>query len=77
MNVLSALPLQCLDVLLSVRLTEGSQEWEGVNMDTVHTLLTFMERRLDRVRQRKREEGTERERKVGRKRGRKGGTYLI
>uniref|UniRef100_A0AAZ3R581 Synembryn n=2 Tax=Oncorhynchus tshawytscha TaxID=74940 RepID=A0AAZ3R581_ONCTS len=47
-NVLSALPLQCLDVLLSVRLTEGSQEWEGVNMDTVHTLLTFMERRLDR-----------------------------
>ncbi|XP_045077591.1 synembryn-A-like isoform X2 [Coregonus clupeaformis] len=47
-NVLSALPLQCLDVLLSVHLTESSQEWEGVNMDTVHTLLTFMERRLDR-----------------------------
>ncbi|CAB1341308.1 unnamed protein product, partial [Coregonus sp. 'balchen'] len=47
-NVLSALPLRCLDVLLSVHLTEGSQEWEGVNMDTVHTLLTFMERRLDR-----------------------------
>ncbi|KAG9342943.1 hypothetical protein JZ751_015159 [Albula glossodonta] len=47
-NVLSALPLQCLDVLLSVRLSEGSREWEGVNMDCVHTLLGFMERRLDR-----------------------------
>ncbi|XP_036408751.1 synembryn-A [Megalops cyprinoides] len=47
-NVLSALPLQCLDVLLSVRLSKGSQEWEGINMDCVHTLLVFMERRLDR-----------------------------
>ncbi|KAJ8402554.1 hypothetical protein AAFF_G00366370 [Aldrovandia affinis] len=47
-NVLSALPLQCLDVLLSVRLSEGSREWEGVNMDCVHTLLVFMQKRLDR-----------------------------
>ncbi|XP_035253331.1 synembryn-A [Anguilla anguilla] len=47
-NVLSALPLQCLDVLLSVRLSEGSREWEGVNMDCVHALLLFMEKRLDR-----------------------------
>ncbi|RXN33699.1 synembryn-A-like isoform X1 [Labeo rohita] len=48
-NVLSALPLQCLDVLLSVRLSEGSKESGGVNMDCVHTLLLFMEKRLDRI----------------------------
>uniref|UniRef100_A0A8C2ABC5 Synembryn n=1 Tax=Cyprinus carpio TaxID=7962 RepID=A0A8C2ABC5_CYPCA len=47
-NVLSALPLQCLDVLLSVRLSEGSKESGGVNMDCVHTLLLFMEKRMDR-----------------------------
>ncbi|TRY59956.1 hypothetical protein DNTS_017614 [Danionella cerebrum] len=47
-NVLSALPLQCLDVLLSVPLSEGSKESGGVNMDCVHTLLLFMEKRLDR-----------------------------
>ncbi|XP_051988320.1 synembryn-A-like [Xyrauchen texanus] len=47
-NVLSALPLQCLDVLLAVRLSEGSKESEGVNMDCVHNLLLFMEKRLDR-----------------------------
>uniref|UniRef100_A0A8C2PRJ3 Synembryn n=1 Tax=Cyprinus carpio TaxID=7962 RepID=A0A8C2PRJ3_CYPCA len=47
-NVLSALPLQCLDALLSARLTEGSKESGGVNMDYVHTLLLFMEKRLDR-----------------------------
>ncbi|KTF96246.1 hypothetical protein cypCar_00012049 [Cyprinus carpio] len=49
-NVLSALPLQCLDVLLSVRVSEGSKESGGVNMDCVHTLLLFMEKRMDRVR---------------------------
>ncbi|XP_016397118.1 synembryn-A-like isoform X2 [Sinocyclocheilus rhinocerous] len=47
-NVLSALPLQCLDVLLSVHLSEGSKESGGVNMDCVNTLLLFMEKRLDR-----------------------------
>ncbi|XP_060758687.1 synembryn-A [Neoarius graeffei] len=47
-NVLSALPLQCLDVLLSTRLSERSRESGGVNMDCVHSLLLFMERRLDR-----------------------------
>ncbi|XP_030649771.1 synembryn-A [Chanos chanos] len=47
-NVLSALPLQCLDVLLAVRLSEGSKESGGVNMDCVHALLMFMEKRLDR-----------------------------
>ncbi|KAM3859896.1 chaperone Ric-8A [Diretmus argenteus] len=47
-NLLSALPLQCLDVLLSVPpLDPESQQCKGVNMDCVHTLLMFMERRLD------------------------------
>ncbi|GAA6068208.1 synembryn-A, partial [Tachysurus ichikawai] len=48
-NVLSALPLQCLDVLLSARLSEGSKESGGDNMDCVHSLLLFIERRLERV----------------------------
>nr|XP_057904268.1 synembryn-A isoform X2 [Doryrhamphus excisus]XP_057904269.1 synembryn-A isoform X2 [Doryrhamphus excisus]XP_057904270.1 synembryn-A isoform X2 [Doryrhamphus excisus] len=47
-NILSALPLKCLDVLLSVHADKASHKWEGVNMDCVHTLLCFMERRLDR-----------------------------
>ncbi|XP_044038697.1 synembryn-A isoform X2 [Siniperca chuatsi] len=47
-NILSALPLTCLDVLLSVRVDQASHKWEGVNMDCVHTLLLFMDRRLNR-----------------------------
>ncbi|XP_054616031.1 synembryn-A isoform X2 [Dunckerocampus dactyliophorus] len=47
-NILSALPLKCLDVLLSAHAHKASHEWEGVNMDCVHTLLCFMERRLTR-----------------------------
>uniref|UniRef100_A0A3B4ZXA2 Synembryn n=1 Tax=Stegastes partitus TaxID=144197 RepID=A0A3B4ZXA2_9TELE len=47
-NLLSALPLTCLDVLLSVRLDQTSHQWEGVNMDCVHALLLFMDRRLTR-----------------------------
>ncbi|XP_049417351.1 synembryn-A [Epinephelus fuscoguttatus] len=47
-NILSALPLMCLDVLLSVRVDQASHKWEGVNMDCVHTLLLFMERHLNR-----------------------------
>uniref|UniRef100_A0A3P9JB87 Synembryn n=1 Tax=Oryzias latipes TaxID=8090 RepID=A0A3P9JB87_ORYLA len=46
-NLLTALPLQCLDVLLSVPLTPDSEQSQGVNMDCVHTLLLFMERRLE------------------------------
>ncbi|KAM9336461.1 chaperone Ric-8A [Symphorus nematophorus] len=46
-NLLSALPLQCLDVLLMVPLEPGSQQCQGVNMDCVHTLMTFMEKRLE------------------------------
>eukprot|EP00064_Thunnus_orientalis_P014686 superscaffoldBa00002586_g14733 len=48
-NILSALPLTCLDVLLSVCVNKASQKWEGVNMDCVHTLLLFMDRRLNRA----------------------------
>ncbi|XP_027140816.1 synembryn-A [Larimichthys crocea] len=47
-NILSALPLTCLDVLLSVRVDQASHKWEGFNMDCVHTLLLFMDRRLNR-----------------------------
>lgn len=50
-NLLSALPLQCLDVLLTVPLEPDSEQCEGVNMDCVHTLLMFMERRLEAVRE--------------------------
>ncbi|XP_069547345.1 synembryn-A [Brachyistius frenatus] len=46
-NLLSALPLQCLDVLLMGPLLPGSEQCQGVNMDCVHTLLMFMERRLE------------------------------
>ncbi|CAK6983943.1 synembryn-A [Scomber scombrus] len=48
-NILSALPLTCLDVLLSVHVDKASHKWEGVNMDCVHTLLLFMDRRLNRA----------------------------
>ncbi|XP_060884082.1 synembryn-A [Labrus mixtus] len=46
-NLLSALPLQCLDVLLVAPLQGDSQPSQGVNMDCVHILLLFMERRLE------------------------------
>lgn len=48
-NILSALPLICLDVLLSVHVDQASHKCEGVNMDCVHTLLLFMDRRLNRA----------------------------
>lgn len=48
-NLLTAIPLQCLDVLLMVPLQPNSEQCQGVNMDCVHTLLMFMERRLDSV----------------------------
>uniref|UniRef100_A0A096MBQ3 Synembryn n=1 Tax=Poecilia formosa TaxID=48698 RepID=A0A096MBQ3_POEFO len=46
-NLLTALPLQCLNVLLTVPLEPESKQSLGVNMDCVHMLLTFMERRLE------------------------------
>lgn len=53
-NLLSALPLQCLDVLLMGPLEPGSEQCRGVNMECVHTLVLFMERRLELVRERER-----------------------
>ncbi|XP_053197725.1 synembryn-A [Scomber japonicus] len=46
-NLLTAIPLQCLDVLLMVPVQPNSEQCQGVNMDCVHTLLMFMERRLE------------------------------
>ncbi|XP_066519818.1 synembryn-A isoform X2 [Hoplias malabaricus] len=46
-NVLSALPLSCLDVLLCVPLGPDSKQMDGVNMDCVHTLLLYLEKRLE------------------------------
>ncbi|KAM8876338.1 chaperone Ric-8A isoform 3-T4 [Synchiropus picturatus] len=46
-NLLSAIPLQCLDVLLMAPLEPSSEQQLGINMDCVHTLLVFMERRLE------------------------------
>ncbi|KAI4882252.1 hypothetical protein NFI96_028672 [Prochilodus magdalenae] len=47
-NLLSALPLSCLDVLLCVPLRPDSQQMDGVNMDCVHALLGFLENRLEK-----------------------------
>uniref|UniRef100_G3NYT2 Synembryn n=1 Tax=Gasterosteus aculeatus TaxID=69293 RepID=G3NYT2_GASAC len=48
-NLLSALPLRCLDVLLTVREEPDSTGTPGVNMECVNTLVLFMERRLESV----------------------------
>uniref|UniRef100_A0A672HWZ1 Synembryn n=1 Tax=Salarias fasciatus TaxID=181472 RepID=A0A672HWZ1_SALFA len=47
-NVLSIMPLACLDVLLSVPVEQAAHSCDGVSMDCVHMLLLFMERRLNR-----------------------------
>ncbi|XP_068595686.1 synembryn-A [Brachionichthys hirsutus] len=46
-NLLGNIPLPCLDVLLMPKVQQGSIEYMGVNMDAVHMLLEFMERRFD------------------------------
>lgn len=46
-NLLSALPLQCLDVLLVPPQQTDSEHSQSFNMDCVHILLLFMERRLE------------------------------
>uniref|UniRef100_A0A8C6V897 Synembryn n=1 Tax=Naja naja TaxID=35670 RepID=A0A8C6V897_NAJNA len=48
-NLLGNLPLKCLDVLLTPKVHRGSLEYMGVNMDAVNVLLSFLDRRLDRV----------------------------
>lgn len=47
-NLLSALPLSCLDVLLCVPLQPESEQMDGVNMDCVHSLLVYLEKRLEK-----------------------------
>uniref|UniRef100_A0A672PLR5 Synembryn n=1 Tax=Sinocyclocheilus grahami TaxID=75366 RepID=A0A672PLR5_SINGR len=51
-NMLSALPLSCLDVLVSVPLAPDSHQMNGANMDCVHNLLMYMERKLEQVKER-------------------------
>ncbi|XP_056285665.1 synembryn-A [Pseudoliparis swirei] len=46
-NLLSALPLQCLDVLLTVPPRPDSEPGPGVNLDCVRILVLFMERHLE------------------------------
>lgn len=48
-NLLGNLPLQCLDVLLTLEPQEGSLEFLGVNMDVIRVLLSFLEKRLHQV----------------------------
>ncbi|RXN12106.1 synembryn-A-like protein [Labeo rohita] len=48
-NMLSALPLSCLDVLVSVPLGPDSHQMNGANMDCVHNLLMYMERKLEQI----------------------------
>ncbi|KAK7892066.1 hypothetical protein WMY93_024029 [Mugilogobius chulae] len=47
-NLLGNLPLPCLDVLLMPKVQPNTIEYMGVNMDAVHMLLEFMEKRVDR-----------------------------
>uniref|UniRef100_A0A671R900 Synembryn n=1 Tax=Sinocyclocheilus anshuiensis TaxID=1608454 RepID=A0A671R900_9TELE len=51
-NMLSALPLSCLDVLVSVPLAPDSHQTNGANTDCVHNLLMYMERKLEQVKER-------------------------
>uniref|UniRef100_A0A8I3S6N0 Synembryn n=1 Tax=Canis lupus familiaris TaxID=9615 RepID=A0A8I3S6N0_CANLF len=45
-NLLGNLPLKCLDVLLTLEPHKGSLEFLGANMDVIHVLLSFLEKRL-------------------------------
>ncbi|XP_037373205.1 synembryn-A [Talpa occidentalis] len=48
-NLLGNLPLNCLDVLLTLEPHEGSLQFLGVNMDVIQVLLGFLEKRLDQT----------------------------
>lgn len=48
-NLLSNLPVQCLDVLIDVPVQGGMETYGGKNMDIVQILLDFMEKRMDKV----------------------------
>ncbi|XP_020311986.1 synembryn-B-like isoform X1 [Oncorhynchus kisutch] len=47
-NLLSNLPVPCLDVLIDVPVQGGQEEYSGKNMDVVQVLLDFMEKRIDK-----------------------------
>ncbi|XP_071770304.1 chaperone Ric-8B isoform X1 [Centroberyx gerrardi] len=47
-NLLSNLPVSCLDVLIDVPVQGGQEEYSGKNMDSVQVLLDFMEKRIDK-----------------------------
>ncbi|KAM9481144.1 chaperone Ric-8B [Clarias gariepinus] len=46
-NLLSNLPVSCLDVLIDVPAHGGLKEYGGKNMDVLQVLLDFMEKRID------------------------------
>lgn len=52
-NLLSNLPVQCLDVLIDVPVQGGLEKYGGKNLDVVQVLLDFMEKRIDKVVQQK------------------------
>ncbi|XP_066540381.1 synembryn-B isoform X2 [Hoplias malabaricus] len=47
-NLLSNLPVSCLDVLIDVPLQGGLEKYGGKNMDAVQVLVDFMEKRIDK-----------------------------
>ncbi|CAB1313626.1 unnamed protein product [Coregonus sp. 'balchen'] len=47
-NLLSNLPVSCLDVLIDMPVQGGQEEYSGKNMDAVQVLLDFMEKRIDK-----------------------------
>lgn len=48
-NLLSNLPVQCLDALIDVPVQGGLEKYGGKNLDVVQVLLDFMEKRIDKV----------------------------
>ncbi|XP_069484364.1 synembryn-B isoform X2 [Ambystoma mexicanum] len=47
-NLLSNVPVSCLDVLISTSKEEESLKYNGMNMDAIQVLLDFMEMRIDK-----------------------------
>ncbi|MCJ8733236.1 hypothetical protein PDJAM_G00220930 [Pangasius djambal] len=47
-NLLSNLPVSCLDVLIDVPVQGGLEEYGGKNMNALQVLLDFMEKRIDK-----------------------------
>ncbi|KAJ8373634.1 hypothetical protein SKAU_G00042140 [Synaphobranchus kaupii] len=47
-NLLSNMPVACLDVLIDTPMQGGLSEYDGKNMEAVQVLLDFMEKRIDK-----------------------------